>query len=175
MNLTVNNSQNFKATLRPSSALKYVWKDRQSQKNVKALFAEATKGKEGELGIFEESTDMAEKFIMRIGRGTIGNHIYRPQSAYASEAWTYDFLNNKNDFEKADILTKVFEILQTIPKKIEESMLSREYCEKNYNKVIKSLGDDKYNLAHMFEHLKTNGKKNTSKPSCLMLPITFNK
>ena len=158
MNLTVNNSPNFKATLRPSSALKYVWKDRQSQKNVKALFAEATKGKEGELGIFEESTDMAEKFIMRIGRGTIGNHVYRPQSAYASEAWT-----------------KVFEILQTIPKKIEESMLSREYCEKNYNNVIKSLGDDKYNLAHMFEHLKTNGKKNTSKPSCLMLPITFNK
>lgn len=162
MDLRVNNSPNFNATLRTSPTLQFIGANKQSLKNVKELFSEMTKEKKGTLGAFVDFENQnnldTDRLVLRLGKGTVSKHVYRPQSAYPSKEWTNDFVK-KNDIEKANILTKVFETLQLIPEKVDmKKFVKDENRNDTYNKVVNHLGDDKFNLAHMFEHLKVNNK-----------------
>lgn len=158
MDLKINNSPNFNAKLIIRSSVQNYGMTKDSIKNIQTKFSEITKDKEGVLSIFLTYNDWlinSDQIVMRLGRGNICQNLYRTQSAYPSNEWMYDFAEKKNDTEKAQVLTKIFEVLQEIPQKVSRRLWHNdEYRQDIYNNVVKNLGDDKYNLTHMFEHLK---------------------
>lgn len=148
MNITNNNQTSFRAKL-TISELGDKCKNRIG--SAKNLFEELTKDKSGRLSLVEDIKN--GQYLFRLGQGHVYELIQRPQTAFPSKEWFKDFLSQKNETEKADILVKIFDTLQIIPKKIDSHWTEKDFTPNMLNKIQASLGDDKYNISHMFEYI----------------------
>ena len=50
-------------------------------------------------------------------------------------------------------MVKIFDALQIIPKKIDSKWVNKDFTPNLQNKIHDSLGEDKYNLKHMFDYI----------------------
>lgn len=148
MNITNNNQPNFTAKLTISELGN---KCKNHIGSAKALFETQTKDQAGRLSIVEDLKN--SQYIFRLGQGHISELVQRPQTAFPSKDWFKDFLLQKNEAEKADIMVKILDTLQIIPKKIDHHWIEKDFSANLLNKIKDSLGDYKYNLAHMFEYI----------------------
>lgn len=148
MNITNNSQTPFRAKL-TISELGGKCKNRIG--SAKNLFEELTKDQTGCLSIVEDIKN--GQYIFRLGKGHVSELVQRPQTAFPSKEWFKDFLTQKNEQEKADIMVKIFDALQIIPKKIDSKWVNKDFTPNLQNKIHDSLGEDKYNLKHMFDYI----------------------
>ncbi len=148
MDLKINDNTSFNAKLSiASNCIEH--SDR--LKNTRAIFEEMTKDKAGVLGLVYDNN--SKNHIFRLGKGHVAEIIPRPQTAYTSKEWFKNFIYKKSDNEKADILVKIFDTLQIIPKKYDKYMASKEDKSNLINKIHTSLGEDTEGISNMFNHL----------------------
>lgn len=146
MDIASNNQISFRAKF-AVSALNEKYKN--GLKNVCPIFEEMTKEHTGRLSLVEDLNN--KRYIFRLGRGHIYEIIQRPQTGYPSKEWLSNFMALESDKEKAGILAKIFETLQLIPKQYDKKWADKEFRTQLLNKINENLGDDNYNISHMFE------------------------